>query len=166
MPEGTIPGQTIWTRDGGHVITVAREDTWTPCPECTDQHTWLVKINVRTGEVELDTRSVAKHVSVPRVVPNSDQLLMFVNDLTVDNVPNTINAPQSLVLTSLMEDGQYEVLVNESSPLAGGNIYPNRINPWPNRMFLKVIYCQFLVNNLRRLEIVEQRDVCVQLRHG
>ena len=137
MPEGTIPGQTIWTRDGGHVITVARKDTWTPCPECTDQHTWLVMINARTGVVVLDTRSVAKHVSVPRVVPNSDQFLMFVNDLTVDNVPNTIDAPQSLVLSSLVEGGQF--LVNETSPLAGvGHIYPNRINPWPNRMFLKV----------------------------
>ena len=141
LPEGTIPGQTIWSRDGGHVITVAREDTWTPCPECTDQHTWLVKINARTGEVELNSRSVAKHVSVPRAVPNSDQFLMFVNDLTVDNVPNTINAPQSLVLSSLVEGGQYKLLVNETSPLAGvGQVYPNRINPWPNRMFLKVCF--------------------------
>ena len=141
MPEGTIPGQTIWTRDGGHVITVAREDAWTPCPECTDQHTWLVKINVRTGEVELNSRSVPQHVSVPRVVPDSDLFLMFVNDLTVDNVPynvpNTINAPQSLVLSPLVQDGDPDRhLVNESSL----QIYPNRINPWPNRMFLEVFY--------------------------
>ena len=125
------------------MITVARKDTWTPCPECTDQHTWLVKINARTGVVVLDTRSVEKHVSVPRAVPNSDQFLMFVNDLTVDDVPNTINAPQSLVLSSLVEGGQYKLLVNETSPLAGvGQVYPNRINPWPNRMFLKV--CSYL----------------------
>ena len=139
MPEGTIPGQTIWTKDGGHVITVARADKWTPCPECTDQHTWLVKISVRTGEVEMNSRSAAKHVSVPRVVPNTDLFLMFVNDLTVDNVPNTINAPQSLVLSSLIEGDQDQMLVNYTSQLGGiGQIYPNRIHPWPNRMFLEV----------------------------
>ena len=149
MPEGTIPGQTIWTRDGGHVITVAREDKWTPCPECTDQHTWLVKIDVMTGDVEMNTRSVAKHVSVPRVVPNTDLFLMFVNDLTVDNVPNNINAPQSLVLDSLVEgDGHIHKHLGDH-----GQIYPNRINPWPNRMFLKVRHRHRLIEKLFQCNI-------------
>ena len=90
----------------------------------------------------MDSRSVAKHVSVPRVVPNTDLFLMFVNDLTVDNVPNTINAPQSLVLSSLIERliGDHDqMLVNYTSQVGDiGQIYPNRIHPWPNRMFLEV----------------------------
>ena len=72
MPEGTIPGQTIWTRDGGHVITVAREDKWTPCPECTDQHTWLVKINVRTGEVALNNTISGSGVIIPYPVGGAE----------------------------------------------------------------------------------------------
>ena len=85
----------------------------------------------------LSTRSIEKHVSVPRVIPNTDHFVLFVNDLEVDGVPNNINAPRSLVMSSLTEAKPGHVLADVNS-LSGGNIYPNRIHPWPHRMFLKV----------------------------
>ena len=138
---GRAVGQTVWLEDSRRLVSVVRPASWSPCPQCSDYQTRLLLSDTTTGASHFLT-SEDHHVSVPRVVPGQDAIVFFRNSLTVihDNVtiPNTINAPQSLVALSLT-DHKETIIIDESKELEDiGKIYPNLVNPWPNRMFLKV----------------------------
>ena len=144
MPPGTVPGQSMWTYDSQSVVTVARWDRWTPCPECTDEASWLLKINVLTPDDDdwLQLTSSTDHVSVPRSIPGTDHILFFKNHIHQDfngsHVPNSINAPQSLVNFCLKHNSG-SALVDENKKIETyEHIYPDRVSPWPHRMFLQV----------------------------
>ena len=139
---GLAAGQTVWLEDSRRLVSVVRSHHWSPCPQCTDYSTRLLLVNTDTGTSQLIT-SEEDHVSVPRVVPGHDAIVFFRNSLTVlhENVtiPNTINAPQSLVALSLT-DLRETVIIDENKQLEDiGRMYPNLVNPWPHRMFLKVV---------------------------
>ena len=143
MSPDYVPGRTIWTRDSQHVITVARRNTWSPCPECTDYLTRLLMVGIQPRTHEFLTSERA-HVSEPRVVPGQDSIVYFSNQLTVKHndvrVPNSINAPQSLYIMNLKPNLSKTELVCEVHDVIEdiGHIYPSRVHPWPHRMFLKV----------------------------
>ena len=149
LDQGKVSGQSVWTQDSRHVITVARDHQWTPCPECTDQSTQLIMINIDTRQTRVLT-SETTHVSPPRVVPGQDKIVFFSNSLTVDytppdsdetvSVPNLITAPQSLI-TMTLDTLETSMIIDENTKLDTnlGHIYSNRVHPWPHRMFLKVL---------------------------
>ena len=102
------------------------------------------KFSLVTGVAEHLT-SRHGHVSTPRVIPGQDNIIFFRNSLTVEynetRVPNSINAPQSLVMLSLDYPANSEtVVVDEHDHFEEfGHIYPDRVKPWPHAMFLQVI---------------------------
>ena len=138
---GLAAGQTVWLEDSRRLVSLVRSHHWSPCPQCTDYDTRLLLINTDTGTSQLIT-SEEHHVSVPRVIPGHDAIVFFRNSLTVQHqnvtIPNTVNAPQSLVALSLT-DLKETVIIDETKQLEDiGKMYPNLVNPWPHRMFLKV----------------------------
>ena len=163
---GLAVGQTVWLEDSTRLVSVVRPPTWSPCPQCTDYSTRLLLININTGHTQLIT-SEDHHVSVPRVVPGHNAIVFFRNSLTVLHhnvtIPNSINAPQSLVALSLT-DYKETVIIDETRELEDiGKMYPNLVNPWPHRMFLKVtVRCSLFY---RKHFSPGRQRVPVQLRH-
>ena len=169
---------------------MARADAWTPCPACTDQATWLVRLSLDTGAVDTLTPAAGQHVSVPRLTPDgntihspaarcsdvypdprrgspllpgqrdrdhrarrprphrpqhcqrspgdiatvtlSHLLLCHTQHCICYTVCHTVYT-QALVLHSLAEGGGVAVLAG-----AELGIHPDRVKPWPHRMFVNV----------------------------
>ena len=55
-------------------LQVARADAWSPCPACTDQATWLVRLSLDTGAADTLTPAAGQHVSVPRLTPDGNTI--------------------------------------------------------------------------------------------
>ena len=166
LPTDLAPGQTVWLEDSRRLVTVVRPRRWSPCPECTDYSTRLLLLDTEDGHTHLLT-SDHHHVSVPRVLPGQDAIVFFRNSLTVDHnnvtIPNSVNAPQSLVALS-MKDHMETVIIDEEMELEdAGKIYPARVNPWPHKMFLEVTISELIRPYLLFFTLSGRRQVRVQL---
>ena len=164
---GLAAGQSVWLEDSRRLVSVVRPLRWSPCPQCTDYSSRLLLLHTDSDHTHLLT-SDTHHVSVPRVIPGHDAIVFFRNSLTVlhDNVtiPNTANAPQSLVALSLKDHAETVIIDEEMELEDVGKIYPALVNPWPDRMFLKVsLSCLILIIDIYFHP--GRRSVRVQLRH-